>query len=602
MREHPFFTRDYWVFAAAEYSAARTAAEVAYLASVLPAGGRVLDLGCGVGRHAHGLERSGFSVVGVDVSEWAVEQARGGPGVFVALDLTAGPWPDLSRPQSSPEPDLPGPQSSSGPDLSRPQSSSPRSPGPDLSVPPETMGVGADAPPGGPSGGIDPAADAPGFDAVICVQAFGWGSDADQLRLLRRVRSVLKPGGVLVLDHSNATAILRDYRSHAVAEVDGHTFTFERRYDPLTGRSGGTVRVQRPDGSSCVLRDDVRLYHPAEVASLLERAGFVVEEVDADFTRSAPVTADTRYVQFVATTRVSALQGHRGQERGTDLRWAPDEVEFVQPAIDRAWAALTDVPGRARRYDVADPYGGERAAPVLAEYFGVPVEPRQVTCGAGATGLLRSLAALAVDGFTCTGHPEFALAAAGIGAPQGTAVVVVDRPGVSGEVMGLEEVRALEADVVIVDETCAAYLEPQDSATRLLAEMNGLVVIRSMSKGYCCGGLRVGFALASRDVAARVREVAAPLAVSALSLDVSLALLEQGDVLRPLRERIRAVKPSFVDHLPAVVPGDPRVPWVRVPASAEGWLRERGLRGKALPDGIRLSVPLSEHRRRAVLG
>ncbi|WP_157529603.1 bifunctional 2-polyprenyl-6-hydroxyphenol methylase/3-demethylubiquinol 3-O-methyltransferase UbiG, partial [Nocardia sp. NRRL S-836] len=96
MREHPFFTRDYWVFAAAEYSPARTAAEVSYLASVLPAGGRVLDLGCGVGRHAHGLARLGFSVVGADVSEWAVEQARGGPGVFVACDLMAGPWPELS--------------------------------------------------------------------------------------------------------------------------------------------------------------------------------------------------------------------------------------------------------------------------------------------------------------------------------------------------------------------------------------------------------------------------------------------------------------------------------------------------------------------------
>lgn len=538
MREHPFFTRDYWVFAGFEYSAARTAAEVAYLASVLPTGGRVLDLGCGLGRHAHALARLGFAVVGVDVSEWAVAQAAAGPGEFHSFDLLTGPWP---------------------------------------------AGIGS------------------GFDAVICVQAFGWGSDADQLKLLRRVRSVLRPGGVLVLDHSNATAIVRNYQSQATAEVDGHVFDFERRYDALTGRSGGRVRVRRPDGSACVLQDDVRLYHPAEVASLLERAGFVVSEVDADFVRGAPVTPDTRYVQFVASARVSALEGHRGEPQGVDLRWAPDEVEFVRPAIDRAWAALTEVPARARRYDVADPYGA-KAAPVLERYFGVPLDAAQVTCGAGATGLLRSLAALAVDGFTCTGHPEFALAAAEIGAPQGTSVLVVDRPGVSGEVMDLDELRELEADVVIVDETCAAYLAPQDSAVRLLPDVPGLVVIRSMSKGYCCGGLRVGFALASKDVAKRVREVAAPLAVSALSLDVSLALLGQGDVLKPLRDRIRRVKPSFVDFLPAVAPGDPRLPWVRVPQSFEVWLKEQGLAGKVLPDGIRLSVPLSEQRRKAVLG
>ena len=590
MREHPFFTRDYWVYAGFEYSAARTAAEVSYLASVLPAGGRVLDLGCGVGRHAHGLSRLGFSVVGVDVSEWAIAQASAGPGEFLAFDLLAGPWPGLGRPG-----------------FERPE----------LSVPPEMMGVGASISPGGAPVGIDSEARGEGlceasggafgeafggaFDAVICVQAFGWGSDADQVRLLRRVRSLLRPGGVLVLDHSNATAILRDHRSRAVAEVDGHTFTFERRYDPVTGRSGGEVRVERPDGSSSVLKDDVRLYHPAEVRSLLERAGFVVSAVDADFKKGTPVSLDTRYVQFVATTRASALEGHRGKPKGVDLRWAPDEVEFVRPALEKAWAELCDIQELARRYDVADPYGS-KAAPVLSRYFGVRLEAAQVTVGAGATGLLRSLAALAMDGFSCEGHPEFALAAAEIGAPEGNAVLVVDRPGVSGDVLSLDEVRALQADLVIVDETCAAYLEPEDSAVSLLGDTPGLVVIRSMSKGYCCGGLRVGFACASTDVAARVRAVAAPLAVSPLSLELGLALLGQGDVLKPLRERIRDVKPSFVDLLPEVSPGDARLPWVWVPQRQGDWLAERGLAGKPLADGYRLSVPLSEERRAAVFG
>lgn len=532
MREHPFFTADYWVYAAVEYSAARTAAEVGYLVSVLPAGGRVLDLGCGIGRHAHGLAASGFDVVGVDVSEWAVARAAAGPGTFVAGDLMDA-WPPLGT-----------------------------------------------------------------FDAVVCVQAFGWGSDADQVRLLRRVRSVLRPGGVLVLDHSNASAILRGYQASAVAEVDGYRFAFDRRYNPLSGHSWGEVTVERPDGSTCVLHDAVRLYHPTEVAALLERAGFVVSAVDADFVRGASVSVDTRYVQFVASPRVSALEGHRGAVTGVDLRWAPDEVEFVQPALHRAWAAVRpDV----RRYDVADPHGSA-AAPVLGRYFGVELGPDQVTAGAGATGLLRSLAAFALDGFTCAGHPEFALAAAELGAPAGDSVLVVDRPGADGVVLSLDEIRALRADVVIVDETCAAYLDPADSAVRLLSGMPGLVVVRSLSKGYCCGGLRVGFALSGRDVAARVRAVAAPLAVSALSFDFALALLGQGDVLAPLRERVLAVKPSFVDLLPEVRAGDPRLPWVTVPASVGPWLAERGLSGKRVPGGYRLSVPLSDARRLAVLG
>ncbi|MGV9539200.1 hypothetical protein ACWDR9_36815, partial [Streptosporangium sandarakinum] len=49
-----YFTADYWSFARHEYTAERTAGEVAYLAETLrehAPGRRVLDLGCGVGRH-----------------------------------------------------------------------------------------------------------------------------------------------------------------------------------------------------------------------------------------------------------------------------------------------------------------------------------------------------------------------------------------------------------------------------------------------------------------------------------------------------------------------------------------------------------------------
>jgi len=36
-----YFTADYWTYATAEYTAERTAAEVAHLAGVLPPGGRL---------------------------------------------------------------------------------------------------------------------------------------------------------------------------------------------------------------------------------------------------------------------------------------------------------------------------------------------------------------------------------------------------------------------------------------------------------------------------------------------------------------------------------------------------------------------------------
>lgn len=54
--------------------------EVAFLvdALVLPPGARVLDVGCGPGRHAHALGRLGFEVVGVDISERFITLAREG--------------------------------------------------------------------------------------------------------------------------------------------------------------------------------------------------------------------------------------------------------------------------------------------------------------------------------------------------------------------------------------------------------------------------------------------------------------------------------------------------------------------------------------------
>src|SRR3982751_4877735 len=48
-----------------------TEQEVSFLVECLglPPGARILDVGCGPGRHAHALGRLGFDVVGVDISE-----------------------------------------------------------------------------------------------------------------------------------------------------------------------------------------------------------------------------------------------------------------------------------------------------------------------------------------------------------------------------------------------------------------------------------------------------------------------------------------------------------------------------------------------------
>jgi SAM-dependent methyltransferase len=71
--------------------------EVTFLVQALglTAGMRVLDVGCGPGRHSLALARRGFTVVGVDISETFVDLARqaaeaeGLPATFVRADARA---------------------------------------------------------------------------------------------------------------------------------------------------------------------------------------------------------------------------------------------------------------------------------------------------------------------------------------------------------------------------------------------------------------------------------------------------------------------------------------------------------------------------------
>jgi len=63
---------------------------------LLPAGGTVLDLACGGGRHVRWLAEQGFRVTALDRDAAAVEPLRPMAEVIVA-DIENGPWPLAGR-------------------------------------------------------------------------------------------------------------------------------------------------------------------------------------------------------------------------------------------------------------------------------------------------------------------------------------------------------------------------------------------------------------------------------------------------------------------------------------------------------------------------
>jgi cyclopropane fatty-acyl-phospholipid synthase-like methyltransferase len=181
----------------------------------LPAGSRILDVGCGTGRHAVELARRGHRVTGVDISSGMLaeaERAAGEAGVEVELIHA-----DAARFTSDKL-----------------------------------------------------------FDAAICLceGAFSLlGSEDDpiehDLAILRNIRAALKPGARFILTTANACRLIRQATQEDVENG---------RFDPLTMVEVFTVEWDTTQGKKSLLVRD-RSYVPTELVLLFRQAGFEVEHI-----------------------------------------------------------------------------------------------------------------------------------------------------------------------------------------------------------------------------------------------------------------------------------------------------------------------------------
>jgi histidinol-phosphate/aromatic aminotransferase/cobyric acid decarboxylase-like protein len=477
------------------------------------------------------------------------------------------------------------------------------------------------------------------FDAAIAIPFRYQGNDNDCLRLLRTLRAGLNDRGLFILDHVNPMWFA------------GH-HSDAGSYDLVEGRCRSQAE-NPPEGDGWRTgKHDVRLYTVPELTNLLRTCGFEIGRIDAEFTARRVPTPDSRSVQIVAAAApvppASLSIGFHQPEIETpalNLKWSPDEVEWLEPSPEKIWApmfarGIGAIAQVARDYALTDPWG-ERAAAVLSSHFGVALSPDSIVFGAGATGLLREIAPMVRGGCVLTPplvHRDFPLWAAAEGAriewlagacdsrhsqelisriaPD---LVYLDRPTASGSIIPLESIVRLcrqaqqQRCLVAIDEAYLAYFAGANSAVCLTREIDNLIVIRSLSKAYCCGGLRVGFAVSGKIAAPMLRRFVAPIPVSELAFQMGLRLLEAGDIFGKLRRRIKQAKGTMTGLLVQaglnVTPGNENLPWVLVEdvtGAVRAQFLETGIAGKRLvpfhPSAasgnawLRLSVPLSDER------
>ncbi len=188
----------------------------------LPAGARVLDVGCGIGRHSVPLALKGCRVVGFDLSPLFLERAR---------ELAAEAGADIRL---------------VGGDARSLENS-----------------LGGEAP----------------FQAFINMfTSHGYYGEEDDLRFFQSLRRLAAPGAALILETLNRDYILRNFQPIGIEEAGGVQYRDERRLNLETSTLENVWSFYERRGDDLKLRlrleMEMRIYSLHEMRRLLDRAGW----------------------------------------------------------------------------------------------------------------------------------------------------------------------------------------------------------------------------------------------------------------------------------------------------------------------------------------
>lgn len=117
--------------------------------------------------------------------------------------------------------------------------------------------------------------------------------------------------------------------------------------------------------------------------------------------------------------------------------------------------------------------------------------------------------------------------------------------------LGLETIRHVADNfrgLVIVDEAYADF--SGETAVPLLEELRNLIIVRTFSKAFGVAGLRLGYAVADRDLSSAITErFQLPYNVSTIALRIALKILERIEVINSAIRKLKAERRRLIGKM-----------------------------------------------------
>ena len=134
------------------------------------------------------------------------------------------------------------------------------------------------------------------------------------------------------------------------------------------------------------------------------------------------------------------------------------------------------------------------------------------------------------------------------------ALTIVCNPNApSGSFVGVGELASLADElsgVLLVDE---AYVDfAQDNCAALVKDLDNIVVLRSMSKGYGLAGMRFGYAIAPAELIAGLMKVKDSYNVDAVAIAVATAAIKDRQYFNQTTEKVKKARELLIGQLRAL--------------------------------------------------